>query len=165
MVAAYPALGISRRAFFVGAAALASAKAATFSRGMQIHLSCGALGMKATQREAIDYAAKYGFDVVDADGNYLAGLSDADMAALLDYMKSKNVGWAMAGLPVDFRRDDPTFFDTLRVFPSHVRRLQRAGVTRVTTWLAPASKQLTYLKNFRLHAQRLRDIAAALHAG
>jgi sugar phosphate isomerase/epimerase len=157
---------MNRRKFLIGAAtALAAAKASPFSRGMQIHLSCGALGIKATQREAIDYAAKYGFDVVDADGNYLAGLSDADLSTLLDYMKSKNVGWAMAGLPVDFRRDDPMFFDTLRVFPSYVRRLQRAGVTRVTTWLAPASKQITYLKNFRLHAQRLRDVAAALNDG
>jgi sugar phosphate isomerase/epimerase len=157
---------MNRRKFLIGAsAALAAAKASTFSRGMQIHLSCGALGIKATQREAIDYAAKYGFDVVDADGNYLAGLSDSDLSSLLDYMKSKNVGWAMAGLPVDFRRDDPMFFDTLRVFPSYVRRLQGAGVTRVTTWLNPASKQLPYVKNFRLHAQRLRDIAAALSDG
>jgi sugar phosphate isomerase/epimerase len=162
----YTAISMNRRKFLIGAAtAFAAAKASPFSRGMQIHLSCGALGIKATQREAIDYAAKYGFDVVDADGNYLAGLSDADLSTLLDYMKSKNVGWAMAGLPVDFRRDDSMFSDALRVFPSYVRRLQRAGVTRVTTWLSPASKQLTYLKNFRLHAQRLRDVAAALNDG
>jgi sugar phosphate isomerase/epimerase len=157
---------MNRRKFLIGAAtALAAAKASPFSRGMQIHLSCGALGIKAAQREAIDYAAKYGFDVVDADGNYLAGLSDADLSTLLDYMKSKNVGWAMAGLPVDFRRDDSMFLDTLRVFPTYVRRLQRAGVTRVTTWLSPASKQLPYVKNFRQHAQRLRDVAAALNDG
>src|SRR5205809_3556412 len=134
---------MNRRKFLIGAAAaLASGKASPFSRGMQIHLSCGALGIKATQREAIDYAAKYGFDVVDADGNYLAGLSDAEVSSLLDYMKSKNIGWAMAGLPVDFRHDDPMFFDSLRLFPPYVRRLQRAGVTRVTTWLSPAGQQL-----------------------
>ena len=157
---------MNRRKFLIGAAAaLASGKASPFSRGMQIHLSCGALGIKATQREAIDYAAKYGFDVVDADGNYLAGLSDAEVSSLLDYMKSKNIGWAMAGLPVDFRHDDPMFFDSLRLFPPYVRRLQRAGVTRVTTWLSPAGKQLPYVKNFRLHAQRMRDVAAALHDG
>src|SRR5258708_25534776 len=163
MVAAYPALGISRRAFFVGAAALASAKAATFSRGMQIHLSCGALGIKATQREAIDYAAKYGFDVVDADGNYLAGLSDADLSSLLDYMKSKNVGWAMAGLGVDLRGTDQVFFDELPLYPIRLRRLQKAGVTRVTTWLAPASRQFPYVANFRRHVQRLQGLAAALN--
>jgi sugar phosphate isomerase/epimerase len=166
MASGYPVPGFSRRKFLIGAAAaLASTKAATFSRGMRMHLSCGALGIKATQREAIDYAAKYGFDAVDADGNYLAGLPDAEVSSLLDYMKSKNVGWAMAGLPVDFRHDDPMFFDALRVFPSYVRRLQRAGVTRVTTWLSPASKQIAYVANFRLHAQRLRDVAAALHDG
>src|SRR6266567_1548579 len=129
MVAAYPAPGFSRRTFLAGAAALASAKAASFSRGMQIHLSCGALGIKATQREAIDYAAKYGFDVVDADGNYLAGLSDTDLSSLIDYMKSKNIGWAMAGLGVDLRATNEVFYDELHLYPIRIRRLQKAGVT------------------------------------
>ena len=147
----------------IGAAAvLASARAADFSRGMQIHLSCGALGIKATQREAIDYAAKYGFDVADADGNYLSGLSDADLTSLIDYMKSKNVGWAMAGLPVEFRRDDQKFNDDLRAFPAYVSGINRAGVKRVTTWVMPASKQLTYTANFRMHARRMREVAGVL---
>jgi sugar phosphate isomerase/epimerase len=142
------------------AAAAAGARVANATEhGMQLHLSCGALGIKATQREAIDYAAKFGFDVVDADGRYLAGLSDSDVAQLVDYMKSKKVGWAMAGLPVDFRRDDAIFTETMKTFPAYVKGVQRAGVRRITTWLTPASAQRTYLANFRLHAQRLREIA------
>lgn len=154
----------NRRKFLVAAAAALTPRAAAASaHGMQLHLSCGALGIKATQLEAIDYAAKYGFDVVDADGRYLAGLSDPDLSHLLEYAKSKKIGWAMAGLPVDFRRDDSTFSETMKPFPAYARALQRAGVRRVTTWLTPASAQRTYLVNFRLHSERLREIAKVLN--
>ena len=54
---------------------------------MSIHLSCGALGVKASQTEAIDYAARFGFDSVDADGRYLGELPPADLSRLLDSMK------------------------------------------------------------------------------
>ena len=60
---------MTRRSFLVAGSALSAAAAlARESRPMQFHLSCGAIGVKASQREAIDYAAKYGFDAVDADG-------------------------------------------------------------------------------------------------
>ena len=156
---------LNRRTFLMAAAAAGARAIHATEHGMQLHLSCGALGIKATQREAIDYAAKFGFDVVDADGRYLAGLSDSDVAQLEDYMKSKKVGWAMAGLPVDFRRDDATFTETMKTFPAYVKGVGRAGVRRITTWLTPASAQRTYLANFRLHAQRLREIARVANDG
>ena len=154
---------LNRRTFLIAAAAVGSRAAVASEHGMQLHLSCGALGIKATQREAVEYAAKFGFEVVDADGSYLAGLSDSDLAQLRDFMASKKVGWAMAGLPVDFRREDATFSETLKPFPAYAKALQRAGVRRVTTWLGPASAQRTYLVNFRIHAQRLREIARVLN--
>ena len=153
----------SRREFLIAAAALSNSAASATEHGMQLHLSCGALGIKATQREAVELAAKFGYDVVDADGRYLAGLSDSDLAQLRDFMASKKVGWAMAGLTVDFRRDDATFSETLKAFPQYVEAIHRAGVRRVTTWLSPSSAQRTYLVNFRIHSQRLREIARILN--
>ena len=41
-------------------------------------------------------------------------------------------------------------------------RAEAAGVSRVTTWLNPTSKDRTYLVNFRTHAARLREIASVL---
>src|SRR5262249_53490422 len=75
------------RRMFVAAGA--SGLAATLlgrTQGMSLHLSCGAIGVKASQTEAIDYAARYGFDSVDADGAYLQGLEQLDLARLLDTM-------------------------------------------------------------------------------
>jgi sugar phosphate isomerase/epimerase len=145
-----------------GAAGLAS-KLFARNQGMLIHLSCGAIGVKASTPEAIELAAKYGFDAIDADGKYLAGLSHSDMALLLDTMRSKKVEWAMAGLPVEFRKDEAAFEESMKSFPDYAAGLKRAGVTRCTTWISPASNERTYLENQRTHARRLREAAGVLH--
>jgi sugar phosphate isomerase/epimerase len=132
------------------------------SHGMSIHLSCGALGIKASQTEAIDYAARYGFDVVDADGRYLGDLAQPDLTRLLDSMRAKNVGWAMAGFPTEFRKDDAAFNDSVKALPAYAAGLERAGVKRVTTWISPNSADLTYMANLKTHARRLREAASIL---
>ncbi|MCU1234524.1 MAG: Xylose isomerase domain protein barrel [Candidatus Solibacter sp.] len=144
-----------------GMAGLAS-RAFGRTQGMLIHLSCGAIGVKANTDEAIAYAAKYGFDAIDADGKYLAGLSQSDATRLVDTMAAKKVTWAMAGLPVDFRKDDAAFAESMKSFPDFAAGLKRAGVTRCTTWISPGSKELTYLENLHAHARRLRDAAGVL---
>ena len=42
--------------------------------------------MKASQTEAIEHSARYGFDAVDADGRYLGNLSESDLKRLLERM-------------------------------------------------------------------------------
>ena len=151
---------MTRRMFFaLSAAGLARATA----RGMQLHLSCGALGIKATLRQAVDLAAQHHFEVIDADGNYLANLSDTELHDLLGYMESKKVGWAMAGLPVEFRRDDDAYSAGMAKFPAYAKALRRAGVNKVTTWLTPGSNERPYLSNFKLHQARLGGIAGVLN--
>jgi sugar phosphate isomerase/epimerase len=151
---------MDRRAFLAMAAVAAAGRAT--ERGMQLHLSCGALGIKANQRQAVELAAKHGFDAVDADGKYLGGLSDGELSDLTGFMKSKNVAWAMSGLPVEFRKDDATFNTGMAAFPTYARGLKRAGVRMVTTWVLPMSNDSTYLANFRIHATRLRAAARVL---
>jgi sugar phosphate isomerase/epimerase len=131
-------------------------------RAMQMHLSCGALGIQASQRQAVDLAAKHGFDVVDADGKYLGGVSDGELQDLLGGMAAKKIGWAMAGLPVEFRRDEETFSAGMADLPGYARGLGRAGVHSVTTWVKPSSNELAYLANFKLHAARFRKMVRVL---
>ena len=142
-------------------AAMAAAARST-ARNMKLHLSCGALGISANQRQAIDLAAKHGFDVVDADGKYLGGLSDGELGDLLAYMNLKNVGWAMAGLPVEFRKDESAFTSGMATLPAYARGIQRAGVSMVTTYVLPMSNDRTYLVNFKLHTIRLGAVARVL---
>ena len=151
---------MQRRSFLALAALAARARANV--RGMQLHLSCSALGIQASQREAIDLAAAHGFDAVDADGKFLNTLPEIALAELAGYMREKKIGWAMAGLPVEFRRDDEAFSAGMAPLPAYARGLQRAGVVKVTTYVLPRSDTLTYLSNFKLHATRLREIARVL---
>jgi len=130
---------------------------------MQLHLSCGALGISFNQRQAIDLAAKHGFDGVDADLKFLAGLSGAELQDLLGYMESKKVGWALGGLPVDIRAADAAFSEALASLPANVEVLRKAGVARVTTYVLPKSNARPYLENFRFHAKRIRDAATVLN--
>jgi sugar phosphate isomerase/epimerase len=154
-------MSLSRRSFLAVTALATQTRGA--ARAFQMHLSCGALGIQASQRQAVDLAAKHGFDVVDADGKYLGGLSDAELQDLLAYMASRKIGWAMAGLPVEFRRNQTTFSTGMADFPAYARGLRRAGVHIVTTWIRPSSNDLAYLANFKLHAARFREIARVLN--
>jgi len=152
----------TRRMFVAaGAAGLASSLLAR-AQGMSLQLSCGALGVKASQAEAIDYAVRFGFDSVDADGNYLRTLAPADLSRLLDTMREKKIEWAIAGLPVDFRKDDAAFTESMKTFPAFCAGLQRAGVKSVTTWISPGSADRPYLTNLRLHARRLGAAAGVM---
>lgn len=155
---------ISRRhALAASIAALGASGAAAAPRTkMTIQLSSGAIGVKANQQQALDYAHRFGFDSVDADSAFLATLDDSALKRFLDDMRAKNVVWGQAGMPVEFRKDDETFRKGLADLPARAKALQRAGVTRVTTWIPPASDDLTYLENLKQHARRLREVASIL---
>jgi len=118
--------------------------------------------VKASQTEAMDYASRFGFDSVDADGSYLRSLAAADLRGLLDRMREKKVEWAIAGFPVEFRKDDAAFAESMKTFPEFAAGLQRAGVKNMTTWISPGSADLTYLQNMRIHARRLREAASVM---
>jgi sugar phosphate isomerase/epimerase len=131
-------------------------------RKMTIDLVCGNIGISANQREAIELATRHGFESVGADGAYLASLSDDQMVELKSFMTSKRVVFGAAGLPVEFRRDEARFQESMKSFPKFADGLRRAGVDRVSTWLTPCHETLTYLQNFRQHAARLRSVAQTL---
>lgn len=131
-------------------------------RRMTLHLSCGAIGVKASQKQALDYAARFGFESIDASASELAAFSAGELNDFLGAMKAKNIVWGIAGMPVDFRADEAKFEAGMKTLPAFAATLKRAGVTRVTTWLSPASASLTYIENFRQHARRLREVARVL---
>lgn len=143
--------------FAGGLARLAGAE--TKRRKMTMDLVCGNLGFSASQLEAVDLAAQYGFESVGADGGYLASLEAGKLADLKSLMQGKGIVFGAAGLPVDFRGDDARFEESMKKLPALTAGLQRAGVDRITTWLNPGSSKLPYLQNFRQHVSRLREVA------
>ena len=125
-------------------------------------LRCGAIGVRADQREAIRLAHEYGFESVEPSASFLAKLSAAGLEELLADLKAKGLVWGAAGLPVDFRRDEARFNEGIEQLPEAAKALRRAGATRVGTWLSPSHNGLTYLANFRQHVRRLRQVAEIL---
>ncbi len=134
-------------------------EAARPPRRFRAALVCSAIGVRADQRQAIEYAARFGFEAVEPQAEFLARLSDEELAALRQEMQEKGLTWSAAGLPVDFRGDIDAFTQSLRRFPRFCDVLRRAGVDRVGTWISPTHNERTYLENFRLHAKRLRAVA------
>jgi len=149
----------------VGAAArpLAALAGAPAPRRMTMDLVCGAIGVEADQLKAIDLAARHGFESVGADGGTLQRLNDAELGDLRGLLKDRGLVWGAAGLPVDFRGDDEAFRRTSEGLADFAGGLRRAGVTRVGTWLIPASDTLTYRRYFDVVASRLRETARVLH--
>jgi len=145
-----------------GLGAFAAPAANGRKRKFTIDLVCGAIGVRADLREAIRLAAAHGFESVAPSPGFLAGLSDEDLAELKADMKAKGLVWGSAGLPVNFRGDEEKFREGLARLPGTAAALNRAGASRVNTWISPRHDEMTYVANFRLHARRLRDVAKVL---
>jgi sugar phosphate isomerase/epimerase len=159
---------ITRRDAFRATAAVASlatlpnAFAAESRRRFTLDLRWGSIGVKADQRQAIELAARHGFESVAASPAELARLGETELGALQQSLEGHGLQWGSSGLPVDFRNDEATFRANLARLPELAAGLQRAGVTRMGTWIMPGHDDLTYAENFKRHARRLRQCARIL---
>jgi sugar phosphate isomerase/epimerase len=131
-------------------------------RKFKMGLNPGAIGVNLDQRQLLDKAAEYGFESIVAYSGTLAEWSDGQINEFVSKMKSKNISWGASGLPMDFRKDEATQRKGLTELPSHAEALQKAGVTRMSTWIMPTHADLTYLENMRQHGKRLGEIAKVL---
>jgi sugar phosphate isomerase/epimerase len=131
-------------------------------RKFTLCLSCGLIGVPADPHKVIGWAGQYGFESVEPPTSFLAALSDVELEAWRGEMRARNLAWGAAGLPVDFRGADAAFEQGMKSLPDCARSLQRAGVTRVATWVTPSHGSLTYVANFRQHSARLREASRVL---
>ena len=167
-----PAEGISRRAFCLSAASAAVALHGVTSRAPAAqpsgkaqfykNLGPGHLGVRANQQQALDYAAKYGFDGITPNFGEFERQSDSEIGAWVEKMKAKGVRYGTSGLPVEFRRDEAAFQAGMAKLPKQAALLRQLGVTRVATWILPGHRELTYMQNFKRHERRLREAAKVL---
>jgi len=140
-----------------------NAAVVTARRKFTLALTPGSIGVSVkSQKELNDLAHRHGFESVEPRAEELAAMSPTQREDTLADLAAKKLVWAAAGLPVDFRKDESAFKDGLAKLPRIADGLQRAGATRVGTWLSPSHDQLTYRQNFRQHAERLREVAKIL---
>jgi sugar phosphate isomerase/epimerase len=132
-------------------------------RPFTLNLVCGFIGVAAkTQAEANAFAARHGFESVEARGPEIAGMSADDLKRLRDDLAARKLVWGAAGLPNGMRADAAMHEQELKGLPALAAGLKRAGVTRISTWISPSSDTLPYVKNFRLHVARYTEVAKIL---
>ena len=131
-------------------------------RKMTLCLSPGSIGVSGNQMQTIELAVRHGFESIEPQGEFLAGLSADKLAALQTSMKASGLVFGAAGLSVEFRQSEDKFAEGLKNLPALAAGLQRAGVRRVGTWLMSGHSSLSYVENFRQHARRLRLVAGVL---
>ncbi len=133
------------------------------TRKFTLALTPGSIGVGVkSQRELNELASRHGFESVEPRGEELAAMSPAQLEEILADLVEKKLAWAATGLPVDFRKNEIVFREGLAGLPRLAAAVQKAGGTRIGTWLSPAHAELTYRKNFDQHVTRLREIAKVL---
>ncbi len=115
-----------------------------------------------SQAEANALAVRHGFESVEARGQDFLTMSADDLARLRDQMQRDRLTWGAGFLPNDARADAARYDEAIKDLPAFAAGLQRAGVTRVGTWISPTSDSLTYLQNFKRHVGRIRTIGQIL---
>lgn len=146
----------------LGVSASAASTAAPKKRKFTMDLTPGAIGVGGSQTDIIALAKKHGFESVQPNSGFLVGLDDGGRSELAEAMKQQGIVWGAAGLPVDFRKDEAKFRADIGKLPAIASAMQKAGVDRVSTWIMPCHDELTYVDNFRQHAQRLRECVRIL---
>jgi len=146
-----------------GGLSLSAQSAPSRVRLMKVALTPGSIGVTVkTQAELNDLAYRHKYEAVEPRNEELTTMTADQLAATLADLKAKNLVWAAAGLPVDFRAADDLFRKGMAGLPRIAAGLQRAGVTRIGTWLTPNSDTLTYRQHFQQTAARLREIGNVL---
>ena len=163
---------MSRRAFCgsvvaaaVGAGfAKGAARAVEGKPGVKFfkNLAPGHIGVKAGQKQALEYAVKFGFGGISPAEGEFANKSAAEIGEWVGAMKAQGIRYGAAGLPVEFRRDEDRFRKDLAQLSQRAKLLNQLGVTRIATWITPGHNELTYLQNFKMLETRFRDVAKIL---
>ncbi len=152
--------GAAGSAFLLGTTGVRAGQ--RVSRKFTKDLVCGNLGLSVPLPEAIALAHRHGFESVAPDSGYLRSISDSQLDELLGDLKAKKLVWGAAGLSVNFRGDESAFKSGMEKLGEDAKALQRAGASRVGTWLTPGHNHLTYPANFKQHVARLGEVARVL---
>ncbi len=164
-------INLERRAFLFKASALSAAAlfpSAFLSsdrpakRKFRICLNPGAIGVELSQQEMLDKAIEYGFEAIVPYPAQLATMRDQGFEGFLSRMKQNNITWGTANLPVQFRESALKFRGDFERLQESAHALNLAKANRMSTWIMPTHKELTYMQNFNQHKRRLKEVAKLL---
>ena len=126
-------------------------------------LSCSNIGVRASLAESLALAQKYGFEGVDFNISEATNLAKQEGVDSVHRMFSESgVRPGSFSLPLDFRKDTAAWRSGMDALPGRAKVAADLGATASSTWLLPASDELSFAENMRWHIKRLRPAARIL---
>ena len=129
------------------------------SRKMKISLMPGTVGINVNTYELLDLAIKNKFESIYPLINDLKKMSTMELSDYLDKMVSNSISFDVSILPVDFSQTDSVFNDGIKVLKDYCKVMRKIDSVGFCRWIMPTSNNLTYLKNFKIHKERLKECA------
>jgi len=129
------------------------------SRKMKISLIPGTVGINVNTNELLDLAIKNKFESIYPLINDLKKMSTMELTDYLDKMASNSISFDVSILPVDFSQNDSVFNDGIKVLKDYCKVMRKIDSVGFCRWIMPTSNNLTYLKNFKIHKERLKECA------
>jgi len=126
---------------------------------MYRELATGPIGIEASFEVSARLAQTHGFQSLSLSAATVQELGAERVRSILD---AHHLLPGVAGMPVDFRKDDETFERDLAELPAAAMSLQSVGCTRILTWLMPWHETLTYEEHFDQIAGRTARICSIL---
>ncbi|MBC7237510.1 MAG: sugar phosphate isomerase/epimerase [Chloroflexi bacterium] len=123
-------------------------------------LATGPIGVQVPFAEAVDLAARHGFEGIALS---LADVQSLGIAETKDLLQARGVRAALTGVPVNFREDDATFERDLATLPAFCETMTAVGCMRMVTWISPSHPTLGYLERFKRLAIRTKRMCQVLH--
>ena len=129
------------------------------SRKMKISLIPGTVGINVNTNELLDLAIKNKFESIYPLINDLKKMSTMELSDYLDKMASNSISFDVSILPVDFSQTDSVFNNGIKVLKDYCKVMRKIDSVGFCRWIMPTSNNLTYLKNFKIHKERLKECA------
>lgn len=127
------------------------------------NLNLGMIGVKATLRESIEWAHRFGFRSVDFSITEALELAETvGVDGVRSLFEDADIFPGSWGFPVNFREGESAWRDGLMALPAQAEFALELGCTRTSTWIFPASNERTFNENFAFHVDRLGPAAQIL---
>lgn len=129
------------------------------------NLSTGAIGVKATFEEAVELAARYGFQGVDFSIEEVEKLvEEKGEAGVRKLLSDAGVRLGAWGPPVNWRTDAASWQADLPLLRKRAALAKELGSDRASTWIMPGDNDRDFETNYAFHVERLRPVAEGLAA-
>ena len=129
------------------------------SRKIKISLIPGTVGINVDAHELLDLAVRNNFDSIYPILDDLNKMNDQELTEYQNIMSENNISFDIAILPVDFSGSQNVYKNGLSILKEQCKIMSKINSKGFCRWIMPTSNDFTYLNNFKIHRDRLKECA------